>query len=84
MPQPKQPVTDDSVQVRQLSHYQFTWVAGEPNAPGTCELPRVRWRQFLLIQEIIDISLLVLRWGESAAGRVQSRVVEPVDPFQRR
>ena len=27
--------------------------------------------------------LLVLRWGESAAGRVQSCVVEPVDPFQR-
>ena len=37
MPQarkPKQPVTDDSIQVRQLSHYQFTWIAGEPGAPG--------------------------------------------------
>jgi hypothetical protein len=34
MPQPKQ-VTDDSIQVRQLSHYQFTWVAGKPSAPGT-------------------------------------------------
>ncbi|CAA9474480.1 MAG: hypothetical protein AVDCRST_MAG53-162 [uncultured Solirubrobacteraceae bacterium] len=30
-----QPVTDDSIQVRHLNHYQFTWVAaGEPGAPG--------------------------------------------------
>ena len=28
-PKPKQPVTDDSIQVRQLSHYQFTWIAGK-------------------------------------------------------
>ena len=33
MPQGKkvqQPVTDDSIQVPQLSHYEFSWVAGEP------------------------------------------------------
>jgi hypothetical protein len=34
MPDLQQPVTDDSIQVRQLTHYQFTWVAGEAGAPG--------------------------------------------------
>ena len=41
MPQAKQPVTDDSIQVRQLSHYQFTWIVGEPGAPGTWTLQLV-------------------------------------------
>src|SRR3712207_2158815 len=41
MPQPKQPVTDDSIQVRQLSHYQFTWVAGDAAKPGTWTLQLV-------------------------------------------
>src|SRR4051812_42048886 len=30
MPKVPQPVTDDSVRVRQVNHYQFSWVAGEP------------------------------------------------------
>lgn len=34
MPRPSQPVTDDSIKVRQLSHYQFTWMAGEPEQNG--------------------------------------------------
>jgi hypothetical protein len=38
MPEVKQPVTDDSIRVRQLSHYQFSWVAGEPAASGTFTL----------------------------------------------
>jgi len=33
-----QPVTDNSVKVRQLTHYQFSWVAGEPGQPGTSTL----------------------------------------------
>ena len=36
-----QPVTDDSIQVRHLNHYQFSWVAGEPGAPGTFTLQLV-------------------------------------------
>jgi hypothetical protein len=36
-----QPVTDDTLQVRQLSHYQFTWVAGEPGEEGTFTLQLV-------------------------------------------
>ncbi len=33
-----QPLTDDSIKVRQLSQYQFTWVAGKPASPrpGPC------------------------------------------------
>ena len=37
----QQPVTDDSIQVRQLNHYQFTWVAGEPGEEGTFTLQLV-------------------------------------------
>ena len=40
-PQVNQPVTDDSVVVRQLSHYQFTWVAGPPGEEGTFTLQLV-------------------------------------------
>lgn len=37
----EQPVTDDSLRVRQLTHYQFTWVAGEAAEPGTFTLQLV-------------------------------------------
>ncbi len=29
-----QPLTDDTIKIRQLSHYQFSWVAGEPGENG--------------------------------------------------
>ncbi len=49
----KQPMTDDSVQVRQLSHYQFSWVAGEAGEPGTWTLQLVldqgAWEEVLTI-----------------------------------
>ena len=41
MPHVPQPVTDDAIKVRQLSHYQFTWVAGEAGANGTFTLQLV-------------------------------------------
>ncbi|HEX2105905.1 MAG TPA: hypothetical protein VHF51_19800 [Solirubrobacteraceae bacterium] len=41
MPKVPQPVTDDSVRVRQVNHYQFTWVAGEPGQAGTWTLQLV-------------------------------------------
>lgn len=48
-----QPVTDDSIAVRQLSHYQFTWVAGEPGASGTWTLQLVldqgAWEEVLTL-----------------------------------
>lgn len=52
-PEPRQPVTDDSIRVRQLSHYQFSWVAGEPGVPGTWTLQLVldegAWEEVLTI-----------------------------------
>src|SRR5215207_4762818 len=53
VPTVKQPVTDDSIVVRHLSHYQFSWVAGEPGAPGTWTLQLVldegAWEEVLTI-----------------------------------
>jgi len=36
-----QPITDDSIQVRHLNHYQFSWVAGEAGESGTFTLQLV-------------------------------------------
>ena len=56
MPQakkPQQPITDDSIKVRQLSHYQFSWVAGEPGEEGTFTLQLVldegAWEEVLTV-----------------------------------
>ena len=53
MPEVPQPVTDDSLKVRQLSHYQFSWVAGEPGQPGTYTLQLVldqgAWEEVLTV-----------------------------------
>lgn len=50
-----QPVTDNSIKVRQLSHYQFSWVAGEPGEGGTWTLQLVldqgAWEEVLTIDE---------------------------------
>ena len=49
----RQPVTDDSIKVRQLTHYQFSWVAGEPGEPGTYTLQLVldegAWEEVLTL-----------------------------------
>lgn len=49
----QQPVTDDSIQVRQLTHYQFTFVAGEPGKPGAYTLQLVldqgAWEEVLTL-----------------------------------
>ena len=49
----RQPVTDDSIRVRQLSHYQFSWVADEPGEEGTFTLQLVldqgAWEEVLTI-----------------------------------
>ena len=48
-----QPLTDDSIKVRQVNHYQFTWVAGEAEQPGTWTLQLVldqgAWEEVLAI-----------------------------------
>ena len=53
MPRLKQPVTDDSIKVRHVSHYQFSWVAGEPGENGAYTLQLVldqgAWEEVLTI-----------------------------------
>lgn len=53
MPDVPQPVTDDTLKVRQLSHYQFSWVAGEPGQNGTYTLQLVldqgAWEEVLTL-----------------------------------
>ncbi len=53
MPEISQPLTDNSIKVRQLSHYQFSWVAGEPGQPGTWTLQLVldqgAWEEVLTV-----------------------------------
>ncbi len=53
MPEVPQPVTDNSIKVRQLSHYQFSWVAGEPGQDGTYTLQLVldqgAWEEVLTL-----------------------------------
>lgn len=50
---PTQPVTDDSIAVRQVTHYQFTWVAGEAGKPGAWTLQLVldqgAWEEVLTL-----------------------------------
>lgn len=49
----RQPVTDDSIKVRQLSHYQFSWTAGAPGDEGTFTLQLVldqgAWEEVLTV-----------------------------------
>ena len=41
MPRVPDRVTDDLIKVRQVNHYQFSWVAGEPQEDGTFTLQLV-------------------------------------------
>ncbi|WP_337062270.1 hypothetical protein [Kineococcus sp. G2] len=53
MPDVPQPVNDNTIKVRQLSHYQFSWVAGEPGQNGTYTLQLVldegAWEEVLTL-----------------------------------
>jgi hypothetical protein len=53
MPKVPQPVTDDSVRVRQVNHYQFSWVAGKPGDEGTFTLQLVldegAWEEIMTV-----------------------------------
>lgn len=46
-------LTDDSLKVRQLSHYQFSWTAGEPGQNGVWSLQLVldqgAWEEVLTV-----------------------------------
>ncbi len=54
MPKVPNKLTDDDIKVRQLSHYQFTWVAGETQAAGTFTLQLVldegAWEEVVTVE----------------------------------
>jgi hypothetical protein len=54
-PEVPQPVTDNTLQVRQLSHYQFSWLAGDPGESGTWTLQLVldqgAWEEVLTVDD---------------------------------
>lgn len=54
MPKVPQPVTDDTIKVRQVSHYQFSWIAGDPGKVGTFTLQLVldegAWEEVVTVQ----------------------------------
>ena len=55
MPKVPKRVTDDIIKVRQVNHYQFSWVAGEPGGDGTWTLQLVldqgAWEEVLTVSE---------------------------------
>ena len=75
-----QPVTDDSIKVRQVSHYQFSWVAGEPGAPGAITLQLVcdegAWEEVVTLQnEDADVLQDLLRDSSDVHYDVGRRVL---------
>jgi hypothetical protein len=75
-----QPLTDDSIRVRQLSHYQFSWVAGQPGEPGTFTLQLVldqgAWEEVLTVQrDDADVLHELLRHGNDVHYDVGRRVL---------
>ena len=69
MPKVPQPVTDDSVRVRQVNHYQFSWVAGEPGGGGTWTLQLVldqgAWEEIVTVTaEVAEVLQHLLSQAE--------------------
>ena len=80
MPKVPQPVTDDSIKVRQLNHYQFSWVAGEPGQPGTFTLQLVldegAWEEVVTVDPSdADILQDLLRASSTVHYDIERRVM---------
>ena len=75
-----QPVTDDSIRVRQLSHYQFSWVAQEPGEEGVWTLQLVldqgAWEEVLTLDaDDADVLQELLRHSDDVHYDVGRRVL---------
>ena len=75
-----QPVTDDSIRVRHLSHYQFSWVAQEPGQPGVFTLQLVldqgAWEEVVTVSaEDAEVLQGLLRTQQDVAYDVGRRVL---------
>ena len=76
----RQPVTDDSIKVRQLTHYQFSWVAGKPAEPGTFTLQLVldegAWEEVLTVNaDDADVLQDLLTDNDTVTYDVERRVL---------
>jgi hypothetical protein len=79
-PEVRQPITDDSIKVRQVSHYQFSWLPGEPGEDGTYTLQLVldqgAWEEVLtLTPDDADVLQDLLSDSESVTYDVGRRVL---------
>ena len=75
-----QPLTDDSIRVRQLSHYQFSWIAQEPGEDGVWTLQLVldqgAWEEVLTLDEDdADVLQELLRHSDDVHYDVGRRVL---------
>lgn len=76
----RQPVTDDSIRVRQVSHYQFSWVAQEPAQDGVWTLQLVldqgAWEEVLTLDpDDADVLQDLLRHASIVQYDVGRRVL---------
>ena len=75
-----QPMTDDSIRVRHLSHYQFSWVAQGPGEPGVFTLQLVldqgAWEEVVTVSaEDAEVLQGLLRKQQDVAYDVGRRVL---------
>lgn len=75
-----QPVTDDSIKVRHLSHYQFSWTAQEPGEEGVFTLQLVldqgAWEEVLTVSaEDAEVLRGLLAHGTDVAYDVARQVL---------
>jgi hypothetical protein len=75
-----QPVTDDSIVVRHLSHYQFSWIAQEPGQSGVFTLQLVldqgAWEEVLTVDaEDAEVLQGLLRHNSDVMFDVRRRVL---------
>jgi hypothetical protein len=75
-----QPVTDDSIRVRHLSHYQFSWIAQDPGEDGVWTLQLVldegAWEEVLTLDaDDADVLQELLRHGHDVTYDVGRRVL---------
>ena len=78
--QVSQPVTDNSIWVRHLSHYQFSWIAQEPGQPGVFTLQLVldqgAWEEVVTVSaEDAEVLQGLLRKQRDVAYDVGRRVL---------
>ena len=76
----RQPVTDDSIRVRHLSHYQFSFVAQAPGEEGVWTLQLVldqgAWEEVLTLDaDDVDVLQELLRNADDVTYDVGRRVL---------